>query len=50
MRSENSKLNHKYALNAVPQRNKFFAGPTGRAIRGIGHDRLDAETVGSNPA
>jgi hypothetical protein len=26
------------------------AGPSGRAVRGVGPDRLYAETVGSNPA
>jgi hypothetical protein len=26
------------------------AGPSGRAARGVGPDRLDAETVGSSPA
>jgi hypothetical protein len=25
-------------------------GPSGRAVWGVGLDRLDAETVGSNPA
>jgi hypothetical protein len=28
----------------------FQSGPSGRAIWGVGLDRLDAENVGSNPA
>jgi hypothetical protein len=28
----------------------LMAGPIGRAVWGVGLDRLDAETMGSNPA
>jgi hypothetical protein len=34
----------------VPYSEEPVAGPSVRAVRGIGLDRLDADTMGSNPA
>jgi hypothetical protein len=37
------------SLKIVTQRNRVTAGPSGRAVRGVGLDLLDVEVVGSNP-
>jgi hypothetical protein len=36
--------------NSLHLYHTFFDDPSGRAVRGVGLDRLDTETVGSNPA